>query len=590
MQSGVFASLRAKWTLVLLVVALAPLLAVGGTTVGIQRRGLARAEKELEVAVVAEGAASIDQTLRGASDATHRVGSVLGDGRIASDDARLELAEEALARADVLESVTVYDARGEPLDAIRHKGSQPGAEQALAKLPLATVEHASEGRWVEGADATGEVDLRYVEPMRAPGGGHEVRGWVAGHLAKGALSKTIGQVSQDRFAVDSRVLVVDGTFHVIATRATGGLSPGRDVRGQDIFASGAWNPADWTKDFGLTTEFEDAEHVPMVGTVRTMPERGWLVVARRPESDAFAALAEARHAFGAALAVVAALAIAAGAWLARRTTAPIESLVALTRAYAGRDFKRRSDVRTNDELEELGGALGAMADTLASSEVEIARRAAVEAGLSRYLPAEVARSIAEGKSRLELGGERRELAVLFADVAAFTSFSERASPERVVRFLNELFSILSEVVFRHGGMVDKFMGDCIMAVFTETADGSGRSHVERAVAAAEDMHRFVETQSAAWKREYDFDVRLGIGVAAGAALVGNLGSDARMEYTAIGDTVNVASRLEALARPGQTLATRAVADGAKSGFEWNALGPQIVRGKAEPIEILELLT
>ena len=174
------------------------------------------------------------------------------------------------------------------------------------------------------------------------------------------------------------------------------------------------------------------------------------------------------------------------------------------------------------------------------------------------------------------------------DAAAFTTFAEGATPEQVVTLLNELFTVLSEVVFRHGGMVDKFMGDCIMAVFG-TREDAGGDHVASALAAAEDMHRFVEASAAHWKREFDYDVELGIGLATGEALVGNLGSEARMEFTAVGDVVNVASRLETLARPGQTLVTAAVAAGAGERFEFHSLGLHPLRGKAHSVEVLEVL-
>jgi class 3 adenylate cyclase len=229
-----------------------------------------------------------------------------------------------------------------------------------------------------------------------------------------------------------------------------------------------------------------------------------------------------------------------------------------------------------------------MADDLAAGEAEIRRRATVEAGLARYLPTEVARAVADGSGSLELGGRRVPVSILFADAAAFTSFAERAPPERVVELLNQLFTVLSEVVYRHGGMVDKFIGDCIMAVFGAHGDPEG-DHVRRALAAAEDMHRFVEASATQWKRDYDYEVRLGIGLSTGEALVGNLGSEKRMEFTAVGDSVNVASRLETLARPGQTLVTADVAREAEGEFEFHSLGEHPLRGKAEPIEVLEVI-
>ena len=100
-------------------------------------------------------------------------------------------------------------------------------------------------------------------------------------------------------------------------------------------------------------------------------------------------------------------------------------------------------------------------------------------------------------------------------------------------------------MFRHGGTVDKFIGDCIMAVWG--APSAQDDHAARALAAAEDMMRFLETANEGWQEKYDVEIRLGIGVNSGEAIVGNVGSDKRMEYTVIGDVVNVAARLEAIA-------------------------------------------
>jgi class 3 adenylate cyclase len=204
------------------------------------------------------------------------------------------------------------------------------------------------------------------------------------------------------------------------------------------------------------------------------------------------------------------------------------------------------------------------------------------------MPAEAA----DAATELELGGTRKLVTVVFADVVAFTGFAERASPERAVAFLNELFTILSEIVFRHQGMVDKFIGDCIMAVFQCGDSPSGadaRDDVARALAAAEDMHVFVESNLPRWRQAYDFRVELGIGVATGEVLVGNLGSASRMEYTVIGDAVNVAARLEALARPRQTLTTRDVVDASPRGAGFASLGEHALRGRAAAVEVFEVV-
>lgn len=567
-------SLRTRWTLLLVAFGVVPLLVLAFFTVRIQRAGLARAEKELEVAVVDQTTGLLETALEHGEETTGRVGTLLADGRIPDDDVRLELARAALAGDALLADVSVYGPDGKLIDTLRRG---PGAPLPPAP-PILDVEHP--GR-----------DVRWVAPI---GPKDNARGWVLGRVAPAALETLVEDLSEARFGARGRIVVVDESLHILAghtssTALAGAPALGADVAGKDIFAAVKVGQGGLRSSFGMSAEFPGEGGEPMVGTLRSIPSRGWAVAVRRPEAEAFAALTASRRAFEVAALLVAAIALGLGAWLARRTTRPLLSLVGLASAYGRREFHKRSEVTSGDEVQVLGDALGAMATDLAASEKEIARRAAVEAGLSRFLPAELARSVAAGEASLSLGGERKSVTVLFADVASFTTFAEEAAPERVVAFLNELFGVLTEVTFRHGGMVDKFVGDCVMAVFGVT-DATKGDHVLRALRAAEDMHRFVESSAPGWKESYGVDAKLGIGLATGDAVVGNLGTDTRMEFTAIGDAVNVAARLEALARPGQTLLTEEVVQAAGDGFDFNPLGEKPLRGKRKGVSVVELLS
>ena len=153
--------------------------------------------------------------------------------------------------------------------------------------------------------------------------------------------------------------------------------------------------------------------------------------------------------------------------------------------------------------------------------------------------------------------------------------------------LNQLFTILTEIVFRHAGTVDKFIGDCVMAFWGAPEDQP--DHAARAVATAEDMLRWLDVGNEAWQAQYGVTIHLAIGIHTGEAVVGNFGSETRMEYTCIGDTVNVAARLEALARPQQILASRATRDAA-DGADYIPLGTHQVPGRVEPLELFEVAT
>ncbi len=486
-------TLRLKWTLVVLAMSVVPLAIVASLVGRIQRDGLYRAEQEHESAVVDETTRALALALADGAAAVHRAAVVLGDARI-EEEPRLLLARDAINASEIVASTAIYAADGASIGAIE----KVGGPVARPDLPAAAARDSLEPRWVQERAPSGEVTLRYVEPVLVEG---TVTAWIVGAMRMSVLTGTVVDLSRSRFARSDRLIVIDRRFRVVAGDPVA-WPAGLAVAGAGIFTKVPLDgPAFDAVAHTQTTTFDGEGGVAMVGTVRTMPESGWAVVVQRPESEAFAALYAAKRAFLFAALGVGVIALAVGALIARRTTQPIRELVELTRAYGRREFTRRSEVHSGDELDELGSSLGTMADNLAASEVEIRRRATVEAGLARYVPGEVARAVADGTGSLELGGRRVPVSVLFADAAAFTSFAEKASPETVVALLNQLFSVLSEVVHRHGGMVDKFMGDCIMAVFGAYGD-DGTDHVRQALAAAEDMHRFVEASGPKWKRDY----------------------------------------------------------------------------------------
>jgi class 3 adenylate cyclase len=576
------ASLRTKWTLVLLVLGALPVALLAWISLGIQRRGLENSERALGLAIIDQVGHGLDEQLDQVVAASHWTGRLLSEAGIANGEVRLDLAREAIASSPAVSQVAVYDVDGRLIDAIRKANSEaaPPAQSLPAPLRQST---RGGGTWVAPEPADADGLQRYLEPLQAEG---KPRGFLLSTLDGAMLSSLLEDVSRARFDDPGRILLLDRSLRVIVGGDPSREPPGKTMRQEDVFASAAIPAQAFTSGFALTAEYRAPTGEDMVATLRTLPARGWAIIVRRPIREAYAALATARRGLIGAAALFAGLALAAGIWLGRRNTRPIATLVDLTRAYASRKLEARAQIHTGDELEMLGRSMEEMADALQSSGAEIVRRARVEANLSRYLPATVAHSISEGSAEIRLGGERRPVSVLFADVVSFTPFAESSPPEQVVAFLNQLFTTLTEVVFRHQGTVDKFIGDCVMAVFG--APHAQADHAARAVAAAEDMQRFVEAQAPAWQKEFGFEVRLGIGIGSGEAVVGNLGSESRMEYTVIGDVVNVAARLEAMARPGQILVTEQVSREAGSGFRFTSLGQAELRGKRQPVAILEL--
>jgi class 3 adenylate cyclase len=280
------------------------------------------------------------------------------------------------------------------------------------------------------------------------------------------------------------------------------------------------------------------------------------------------------------------LALLLGVLVARRISRPIDRLGEFAKALAARRFDERVVVKTSDELAVLAHTMNGAAAELRASEERIKQEVAIRADLGRYIPAELVDQIVRRERDMALGGTRQSITVMFADVVGFTPLTEQLAPEHVVTILNELFTILTGIVFRHGGTVDKFVGDCVMAIWN--APSPQPDHARRALEAAEDMLSWLETGNARWEQKYGVSIQLAIGVHTGEAIVGNVGSETRMEYTAIGDVVNVAARLETIARPQQILVTDAVREAAGPDFEYVDADLHRLSGRAEPVHLWEV--
>jgi class 3 adenylate cyclase len=205
----------------------------------------------------------------------------------------------------------------------------------------------------------------------------------------------------------------------------------------------------------------------------------------------------------------------------------------------------------------------------------------------RYVSPEIVRRLAAEPDSLRLGGERVTLTLLFSDIRGFTAMSERLPPETVVEVLNEYLEAMTAIVFRHGGTVDKFIGDAVMAFWG--APIPVPDHARRAVAAALEMRAELAALNARWReRGVPVELRIGIGVHTGEAIVGNIGSLSRkLEYTAIGDTVNLTSRLEGMTVPMGTdlLISDATREAAGDAFDYHPLGEVQVKGKEQAVRV-----
>ena len=211
-----------------------------------------------------------------------------------------------------------------------------------------------------------------------------------------------------------------------------------------------------------------------------------------------------------------------------------------------------------------------------------AAKQSIEKAFSKYVAPQVVSEIAKsGTYELRLGGENRNVAVLFVDIRGFTPLSESLEPEQVVDILNSYLELTTNCIFRHGGTLDKFIGDATMAVFNAPFDTE--DYVFKAVLAAWDIVQGGNKIEEQFVERYGKHVGFGVGVNCGPAVVGNIGCDFRMDYTAIGDTVNTAARLEANAPRGTVYISDTVYQQVKDRITVTEVGEIPLKGKSKGV-------
>ncbi len=208
----------------------------------------------------------------------------------------------------------------------------------------------------------------------------------------------------------------------------------------------------------------------------------------------------------------------------------------------------------------------------------------IKSNLERYVNSQLVEAILNDQGDISLAPAKRNITILFSDIRNFTSKCEELEPEKIVEYLNEYFTHMVEVIFSHGGTVNKFVGDMIVAMFgaPSTLVDSERRAIETAI----EMQNRIKQIPVPWIRN---NFITGIGISSGEVVVGNVGSPQHMDYTAIGDKVNVASRLQSIAKGEQILVSRNIYEVTKHLFEFKEIGSVQVKGKKEAIEVFEVV-
>jgi len=267
--------------------------------------------------------------------------------------------------------------------------------------------------------------------------------------------------------------------------------------------------------------------------------------------------------------------------IARSLSRPLEALTQTVKKISEGDYQQTKSLKRNDELGILSVAIHQMSQGLQE-------RDQVRNLLGKVVSPEIAKELLSKK--IELGGEERQATVLFSDIRQFTQLCEHRDPKEILQLLNRYLSAMSDVIEQHNGVIDKYIGDAIMALFDVPVPLAKKEAPEQAVKSALNMIRALSILNAILLEENESPIRIGIGINSGEVVAGNMGSANRLNYTVIGDNVNLASRLEGLTKyfGVDIIVSESTAQQCQS-LQFRELGRVTVKGKQDAISIFEPL-
>jgi adenylate cyclase len=262
-------------------------------------------------------------------------------------------------------------------------------------------------------------------------------------------------------------------------------------------------------------------------------------------------------------------------------TKPIFKLAQGTKTIAAGNFDVSLPVSSRDEIGDLTESFNDMANSLRRGEK-------IKRAFGSYVARQVVDEILKHPDEITFSGERRDVTVIFCDMRGFTPLTERLPPEEVVAALNDFYSLMIDVTIKNDGTINKFLGDAVMAIFG--APTAHPDHCLRAIKTALEMQTGVAALSARRVADSKEPISIGIGISAGEAVAGTVGTEDQMEYTVIGDKVNLAARLESNAKPGQILVSESTYKQVADRVSAHCLGVMNVKGKEEQVTVYEILS
>ncbi|MEH2547818.1 adenylate cyclase [Bradyrhizobium sp. AZCC 2262] len=329
----------------------------------------------------------------------------------------------------------------------------------------------------------------------------------------------------------------------------------------------------------VATTGEDGK--PVVALSVRAPNVGWTVIAELPVREAFESIRAALWRSLVLIAIGIAFALVLAYWRACRMWGPIRQLEAGVERIGMGQFDHRVTIESGDELQQLAIRFNQMAEELGASQQKSERINR----LKQFLAPQVAELVEHSDQRL-LDAQRREVVAIFGDLRGFTAFTARAKPDAILAVLRQYYEAIGAVTARHEATLIRFAGDGVMVLVNAPVACENPAH--RGIRLAIDMQAAVQSLAGAWNAD-GCAIGFGVGVAMGPATVGTLGYQGRLDYTAIGNVVNLASRLCSLADDGQILVDPVVTEHVRDSVALVSIGERAIKGYDREVEVFAVV-
>ena len=496
------------------------------------------------------------------------------NSRFLSPEAKIELASIKLKHTPYALFIGIYDTSGNPLDFITRKDFQP------AYISLKPNRMKKYFRIYTLKNNVPVLEL--VSPWEND---RKLRGFISLGISLNWLSNTIRELSLKYLGMGNLVYIINEKGDIIAPfyKDTAlrryNLSP---------FIKNTQNlDALFDTHVSISSEYHSLNGYKVYGTLTSIPDLHWGVIVEQPAIFLYASLHKLQS-FSLAIGLIAILlAMLMARIISNHITYPLMKLEKGIEAISKADFSYSLDVKANNEVGRVAKEFNEMIKKLSDYRNQLIKETKMRAYLQRYLSLPfLSRLLSEGTNILEEKPAKYRATVMFVDISDFTTIASQMDVQMVAEYLNDFFKYATQIIFEYDGVIDKFIGDCIMAIFGVPIKWEGMA--KSAVKAAVEIIKTFDNLSPKFIKKYGFPIKVKAGIATGEVIVGNIGSPNRMDYTAIGNTVNLASRLESIAVAGEIIVDENTKNAIEGYFRCEYAGEKEIKGLKEKVRIYKI--